>query len=116
MNNVNPGFPPADVWHTVDLRQQGLTTAQVQAARWAGIGGIAIITHGTNPQQCNLTLTVRAYGSTLAGADDIVQAIEPHVGGGVRSSFFVTTPVVDGKFQWQWRGDLPGSSRPNYGA
>lgn len=110
VNNYSGGTPPAGVWHTVDVSSLGLPAD----VKWVALGGLLIITHGTIQQQCNLTLTTRAFGDTLDAGEYNAQAIEPHLGGGQRSTFFTIVPVRDGRFEWQWRADMAAYTWPNY--
>lgn len=110
VNNYSPGTPAPNVWHQLDVVDMGLPPD----VKWVALGGLLIITHGTIQQQCNLTLTTRAFGDTLDAGEYNAQAIEAHVGGGQRSTMFTIVPVRDGKFEWQWRGNMPDYTWPNY--
>jgi hypothetical protein len=100
-NTVTPEGAPSDQWNVVDVTQWGVPAD----AAAVFLSGVMIITHGTTPATCDLTISFRAYGASYPpdGTWYIHQAIEPWVGGGERQTMATFVPVNEGKFEYYWR-------------
>jgi hypothetical protein len=90
--------PPAGQWTQVDLKPYGVSAD----AKAVFLSGILIITHGTLAQTCDLSVTLRAPGSTLVGGAYLGQTVEAHIGGGQRSTMGTWVPVENGIFEIHW--------------
>lgn len=89
--------PPAGQWTEVDLTPHGVPPD----AQAAFVSGLLLVTHGTTPQICDLTIYFRKPGDT-AEPNYVGQAIEAHVSGGQRSGFAAWVALLGGKFQYKW--------------
>lgn len=98
VNSVAPIGPAAGQWVQVDLKPLGVEAN----AKSAFLSGLLIITHGSAPQACDLTVSMRAPGSPLAAGNYLGQTVEAHIGGGQRSGFASWVPLVNGVFEFQW--------------
>jgi hypothetical protein len=112
--------PVAGQWIDTPLSQFGVPST----AKAIFVGGVLIITGGSTTQNCDLTLTFRAPGSSSNAGAYIMQTISADTAGtynGSRSMGGAWVPVVNGKIEWQWgRGDLateyPSRTIGNYPA
>lgn len=104
INSYTYTGPSPGGWIQIDLKPYGVTAD----AKAAFLGGILIITHGTSQQTCDLTVSLRAPGSTLAAGNYVGQTVESHVGGGQRSNMSAWVPLVNGIFEFQWNRNTFG--------
>jgi len=101
LSTVTPEGPPEDTWTTIDLAEKcGLPLDSKEVF----LAGLLIITHGNAVQIADLWALFRAPGDDLDPGSYQIQAIEPHLGGGVRSTVALWVPVVDGKVELYWHG------------
>lgn len=101
-----PQINPAGQWHRVEVASAGIPD-DVQSVF---VTGRLVITHGTNPETCDLTVAFRAPGAWWVGGGDFLgQAVEAQVGAGIRSTFALFVPVREGAFEWQWGRSTGGS-------
>lgn len=105
---------PIDTWQTVDVTLPPFHVPSDSAAIY--ISGEMIITHGSEPESCNLTLTTRGFGdSDIAVGDYIGQTVNNVISGGERSNHSTWVPLIDGKFQWAWHYSTPYQNQyPSY--
>lgn len=104
VNSYTYAGPPAGQWTTIDATDIGVPSS----AKAVFLGGILIITHGTNYATCSLTLTMRNAGSMLLSGNYQAQSVEAHVGGGQRSTMAQWVPLNRGKFEIYWSRSTAG--------
>jgi hypothetical protein len=96
---------PENEWATVDV--SGIVPPATKAVY---LSGLLIITHGTVPEVCDLTLAYRNYED---GTDYtyVAQTIATELNGGQRTPHSIWIPVREGNFEMKWRrstvGDWP---------
>ena len=96
---------PENEWATVDV--SGIVPPETKAVY---LSGLLIITHGTVPEVCDLTLAYRNYED---GTDYtyVAQTIATELNGGQRTPHSIWIPVREGNFEMKWRrstvGDWP---------
>ena len=93
---------PENEWATVDV--SGIVPRETKAVY---LSGLLIITHGTVPEVCDLTLAYRNYGD---GADHtyVAQIISAEPNGGQRTPHSIWIPVRAGNFEIKWRRSTSG--------
>jgi hypothetical protein len=91
-------FPPGK-WSVVDVSK--LVPPGTKAV---GLAMFLVITHGTTTEIADLRVAFRRHGETRNNADSYTQqAVEAHVGGGIRTTGFEVVPLSDdGKFEITW--------------
>lgn len=104
VNSVSGAGQSSGVWHQVDLKPYGVAFD----AKSAMLSGVLIITHGSAPQTCDLTVSFRAVGNNLAAGNYIGQTIETAVGAGQRSTMATFVPLNNGIFEFQWNRNTTG--------
>lgn len=104
--------PAAGAWNTIDLTAVGVPSTSAEAF----LSGLLIITGGTDNKTYNLTLALRAPGSTMDAGNYSGQAICVGSGTGARTNFASFVPLVNGRFEYQWNHDTPADPYPQGGA
>lgn len=109
------GTPAAGVWHRVNLKPFGVSAD----AKSAFLSGILIITHGLTGETADMTITARRPGDNASDCKHLIgQAVESSVGGGIRSGVALWVPLINGEFEWCWKGTTGGvwPTNSSYGA
>jgi hypothetical protein len=91
--------------HTIDVSKIAPPNAV-----GVSMSGILIITHGTTPAACGLTVWFRPSAAHAWNAYR-GQSVEAHIGGGQRSNHSITIPMVDQKFE-VWMDATSGGMWP----
>lgn len=104
INSYTDAGPLAGNWYSIDVTTLGIP----KTAKSVFLSGILIITHGTTPGLCDLTVAFRAPGDSLDPGNYIGQTIEPWVGGGSRSTMSTWAPVKNGLVEFQWNRSTSG--------
>lgn len=100
--NTAAGIGPGPgVWTQVDCKPLGVP-ADVKSVF---LSGLLIISGGSEATTYNLTLALRAPGSTLDPGNYLGQTIAVGAASGSRSGFASWVPVVNGVFEYQWNKD-----------
>lgn len=104
--NTYTGIGAADEgkWIRVPVSNFGIPSD----AKAVFLSGILIITHGTTPQTCDLTISTRAFGDTMSEDFYIGQVIEASSGNGQRSTMATWVPVKNGQFEYFWKRSTHG--------
>ncbi|MCF2855898.1 hypothetical protein L1286_00315 [Pseudoalteromonas sp. SMS1] len=90
---------PEGQWSQVDVSD--IVPADTTAIY---LSGNLLITHGTQPQTCNLTIAYRNAGETH-NYGYIGQTIEAALGSGQRSAHSTWVPITNGKFEIKWEAN-----------
>lgn len=99
------GTPASGVWHRVDLKPFGVSAD----AKSAFLSGMLIITHGSAAETADITITASRPGDNSRDcAKTMGQAIEASVGNGIRSNVSFWVPLINGEFDWCWKGSTGG--------
>ena len=117
--DIAPAYTPVDPdatlpWCSWNAPGTGWTTITLDIpadAKAMAVGGLLVITHGTQPENADLRLGFRDVSDTVnrpyigqAGCQDPVP--------GVRIPFFAIVPVNQKKFQFKWACIDSSSSNP----
>src|SRR6476659_4609493 len=86
--------PAPNVWHTISVKDFGVP----EDAKAVFLAGILIITHGYAQETGNLTVSLRAFGSTMRDDKYVMQTLAALQGQGERSNAASWCPVHEGKF------------------
>jgi hypothetical protein len=109
-------YPPGR-WNVIHLA--GLVPDTALAVQ---LSTLLIITHGTTPEDANLTVALRRHGSETDNSGDYQgQVIEPAIGGGQRSTWTETVALsTDGLLAfdlfWNLTARPAGANWPQYSA
>ena len=110
----NTGYnpPPPGVWQTVDVTLAGLPPGTMAI----NVGGFLIISDGTEQGIANLTIAVRAMGSSgvRCDGDYIGQtiSINPPADNGVRQLANFWIPLNNNQFEYCWQRGIMGVEFP----
>lgn len=107
-NGVARG-PLSAVWNDIDVTAFGIPST----AKSVFLSGILIITHGTTPGYCDMSLLFRAPGDLMGADNYIAQVFEPWLGGGQRSTMASWAPIKNGITQFQWNRSTQGFWKEN---
>jgi hypothetical protein len=112
-NFIPPNIGGQNQWHRIDLKPLGVSAD----AKSAFLCGLLVITHGTNPQEGQVTCSFKSPSSTMHHANYMGQSIESHIGGGQRSNIATWCPLENGEFDfsYNWIGDGLWSANCSYG-
>lgn len=104
LNSATPTGPSEKVWHRISVASLDIP----EDALSVFLSGMLIITHGYNPQTCDLWITFRAPGNDMVAGNYIGQTIETQVGGGIRSNMSTWAPVKNGEIEFYWSRNTAG--------
>jgi hypothetical protein len=96
MNTGSDYLTPEGVWNTVDV--SALVPPDTKAVM---LSGMLILTHGSNPDVCNLFLAYRAWGETFNYSYS-GQVDEGSINGGQRLNYTDWCEIRQGKFEYKW--------------
>lgn len=105
INSSTGTGPIAGQWHRVSLASVGIPPD----ADGVFLTGLLIITHGSTPQICDLTISFRAPGNALNEGNYIGQAVETHVTSGERSNMSTWAQARDGEIEFYWNRSTQGT-------
>lgn len=101
---------PRGVWSTVDV--SAIVPVGTKAIR---LDGILIITHGTTPEICDLTIALKTNASDLYDYAYIGQTIESDPTGGQRSNMGTWVALdANRRFMIKWNASPGAGTWPTY--
>lgn len=105
VNSYTGAGPKEGQWHLLSVTDAGIPAD----AKSVFLSGLLIITHGTNPETCDLNVSFRAPGNDMVYQASIGQTIEAHIGGGQRSNMATWVPVRNGAIEFYWWRNTAGN-------